>query len=349
MPLAACKPRETTSPQIKTIQEAVFATGQVKQDDEYQIASTADGVIVERYVKTGDSVRAGQALLRVKSEIVQSQLADAAALYQDALQKAQPSSPPLAQLQAQIAQAELQVRQDEANYQRYQTLRSSNSVSQLDLERAKLQYEASETNLKVLRQSYKDLQSSLQLGVSRSQAQLKSQQASLDDYRITAQQDGVVIAFDKQLGELVRRGELIGLIGSGPFILQLYVAEEDIAKLRVGQQAAVRLNTYPDEVFAATLSRILPGFDMAEQSYLVEARLTNGPAHLFHGTQLQANVEIGMREGVLVVPSAYVEKGQYVRLKDGRQVAIEIGQKNREWTEVRSGLQASDIIVRPQN
>lgn len=342
----SCTREQTATPQRRTVQEAVFASGEMVQDEEYIIASTVDGIIREMYVEAGDSVKPGQLLLRVKSDIQHTQLDELQIVYQDAQQKAAADAPQLSQLQAQIRQAESQLTQDETNYRRYRELREKNSVSQLDLEKAQLLYEASRTNVELLQKNYQELAANLQLNVERSRAQLRSQQVLLDEYRIEAEKSGIAISINKKTGELVRKGEVVGRIGSGPYVLKMYVAEEDIARVRIGQSVAVHLNTYPDQTFVASISRILPGFDLAEQSYVVEATLQEQPEQLFSGTQLQANIDVGTRENVLVIPTVFLEKGKYVTLHNGAQKMIEVGNKNREWTEVLSGLEESDILLR---
>jgi macrolide-specific efflux system membrane fusion protein len=52
----------------------------------------------------------------------------------------------------------------------------------------------------------------------------------------------------------------------------------------------------------------------AEQSYIWWKPVFDQlPEKMFSGTQLQANIETGSREEVLVIPTAYVSKGSFVR------------------------------------
>jgi macrolide-specific efflux system membrane fusion protein len=125
------------------------------------------------------------------------------------------------------------------------------------------------------------------------------------------------------------------------------VSEDDITKIDIGQSAAVHINTYPDQTFPAEITKIYPAFDETEQSYIVEAQFEQLPEKMFSGTQLQANIETGNRKNVLVIPTAYVSRGSFVQLKYGEEKKIETGSKNKEWTEVVSGLAEGDVIVKP--
>ncbi|MCB0631664.1 MAG: HlyD family efflux transporter periplasmic adaptor subunit [Saprospiraceae bacterium] len=347
--ITSCNRLEQTSPVRKTIQEAVFASGHVTQEDEYVIAANVDGTVLAINVQEGDTVAEHQVLLKLKSDIQNSQLQELQAVYEEARSNASEDAPQLAQIRIQIEQTELQLAQDETNYLRFKDLRENNSVSQLDFEKARLQYESAKRNLALLQKNYREVTSSLQLSVDRSRAQLQSQQALLSEYILKADQAGIAIQVNKKKGELVRRGEVITRIGSGPFVLKLFVSEEDITRIETGQKAAVHLNIYPDRTFSATISKILPGFDQAEQSYIVEAQLDEMPEKLFNGTQLQANIDIGKRENVLVIPAEFLQKGKYVTLANGEQKEVTPGEKNHEWVEVTSGLSESDVLTRTKH
>lgn len=131
-------------------------------------------------------------------------------------------------------------------------------------------------------------------------------------------------------------------------MIKLFVAEDDITKVALDQSIAVHINTYPNSVFPASVTKIHPGFDEAEQSYIVEAQFNQLPNRMFSGTQLQANIEVGRRENVMVIPSNYISKGNFVKLESGGEKQIETGSKNELITEVVSGLTDSDILVKPK-
>lgn len=347
--LPACNQQEHTRPVRKNIQEAVFASGYVSQADEYLIAANADGTIEACHIKEGDSIRNGQLLVKIKSDVQHRQLQELQAVYREAQRNADETAPQLAQIRIQIEQAELQLDQDKTNYLRFKELNEKNSVSQLEFEKTRLQYESSKRNMELLQKNYREVAAALQLSADRSLAQLQSQQALLSEYTLIADQAGIAIQVNKKKGELVRRGEVIARIGSGPFVLKLLVAEEDITRIEPGQKAAVHLNIYPDRTFSASIDKILPGFNETEQSYVVEATLDELPEKLFNGTQLQANINIGRRENVLVIPVEYLEQGKYVSLDNGEQRTITVGDKNGEWVEVTSGLSDSDMLVRTKH
>jgi macrolide-specific efflux system membrane fusion protein len=347
--LSACSRQETTLPAKKNIEDAVFASGYTEQENNYTVSAKVDGIIISLPVKEGNSVTKNDLIAVIENEVQNNQLQDALVVYNDAVKNASPDSPQLQQLQTQIEQAAQQLEFDKENYLRYKDLWSKKSVSKLDYEKTELQYEASQNNLQALQKQYKEMQNTLQLSVERSRVQVNTQRSLLKDYELTTGASGKVIKVFKKQGELVRRGEAIAKIGSGEYIIKLFVSEDDITKINIGHPVVVNINTYPDQTFEAEITKIYPAFDETEQSYIVEAVFKQLPQKMFSGTQLQANIETGNRKDVLVIPTAYISRGSFVQLKYGGEKKIETGSKNKEWTEVVSGLAEGEVIVKPNN
>lgn len=347
--LIGCEQPETTQAVRKDIEDAVFASGNIEPEHTYTVSAKVDGIVLALPVKEGDSVLKGDMIAMIESDVQDNQLQDALVVYQDAVSNASPNSPQLLSLKTQIEQAEQQLVFDEANYLRYKDLRAKNSVSQLDYEKAELQYESAQHNLLALQKNYQEAKNTLQLSVERSQVQVKNQRTMLKDYRLFTEATGQVISVYKKQGELVRRGEAIARIGSGAYIIKLFVSEDDINNINLGQFVAINLNTYPGESFSAKVTKIYPGFDEIEQSYIVEAAFVELPGRMFAGTQLTGNIETGRRSNILMVPTRFVGKGNRVTLEGGAEKQIVTGNRNEDWTEVVSGISESDILIPPNN
>jgi macrolide-specific efflux system membrane fusion protein len=347
--LASCSQPETTSPVRKNFEDAVFASGHLEQEQNYTVSAKVDGIVQKLPVKEGDPVRKYDLIAVIENEVQDNQLTDALTVYNDAVNNASPESPQLQHIQTQIDQANKQLAFDKENYLRYKDLYAKKSVAKVDFEKVELQYKAAQNNLRSLEKNYEEAQTALKLNEQRSLVQVNTQRTLLKDYKLKTEAAGTVIEVFKKQGELARRGEPIANIGSGAYVIHLFVAEDDITKVDPGQSVAVQLNTYPDSVFQAMVTKIHPGFNQAEQSYVVEARFSQLPKKLFSGTQLQANIETGSRENVLVIPTNYLSKGNYVMLQKQGEQQIVIGTKTNAWTEVVSGLSETDVIIKPKS
>ncbi|MDX3915604.1 MAG: efflux RND transporter periplasmic adaptor subunit [Pseudosphingobacterium sp.] len=344
--LTACKQSESTQPVKKNIEDAVFASGHIEQENQYTVSASVEGIILSVPVKEGDSVIKNQLIAGIKSDVQNNQLEDAKVVYNNAASNTSPNAPQLKQIQTQINQAQKQLALDKENYTRYKDLFAKKSVSQLDFEKAELQYHASQNNLLALQKNYNEAEDALKLNEQRSLVQVHTQKSVLSDYQLTTTLSGMVINVFKKQGELIRKGEAIAEIGSGAFIIKLFVSEDDIAKINIGQSVAVSINTYTGKTFPAKITKIYPAFDQTEQSYVLEAKFTQLPEKMFSGTQLQANIQTGNRSNVLVIPTPYVVKESYVKLENGEERKIVTGSKNSDWTEVVSGITEKDVIVK---
>jgi multidrug efflux pump subunit AcrA (membrane-fusion protein) len=343
--LLGCGKEESVSLIKKNVQEVVFASGVMEMENEYFLSAKVDGILTQLNLKEGDSVTTNQTIAMLNSDVQKSQLNESLIIFNDSKKNALPSSPQLQNLKAQIDQAQKQLSFDKEQYNIYKDLRDKKSVSQIDYEKKKLQFETSKSNLLALQENYDERRNSLQLSVQRNKEQVNIQQTLLNDYTLIAKGNGIIINVFKEPGELVRRGEEVLKIGNGDYIIKLFVSEEDITKIELNQTVIVSINTYLDRTFKATVSKIYPGFDESEQSYIIEARFDELPEKLFSGTQLQANIQTKKKYNVLLIPTSFL-KNNKVMLENGELIPLEIGYSDSEWTEVKSGITVNDVIVK---
>ena len=344
--LAACDEAETAMPQRKDITEAVFASGELYQSEEYLVTANADGFLQWMGMAEGDTVAVGDLLARLEADVPGINLAIAQANYNDAAARTMTSSPEIQQLSVQLEQAKLQVKNDEASYRRYEALVATNTVSKQDFENARLKLEASKAQVQVLEKSLLQLRDAAALAAKNAKSQLKIQQENTGEYRVVAKIGGQVLKLYKKQGELVRKGEGIALIAGGEHLIRLYVSEEDIAAVKAGQAAGVVLNSEPQRTYQAVIRQVLPLFDAKNQSFVAIAEFAERPeGHLIAGTQLQANILLGSRSKVLVIPAACLIKNNKVVLKNGKEITVQAGRQNGEWVEILSGLDGSSALI----
>ena len=346
--LIGCGQKDVTTPIKRDIIDVVFASGHLVKDNEYVVTANTEGFLVHSLVREGDSVRVGDDLFQLSNKVQSTQLSNALVNYRDAQAKVAPDSPQLTQIRLQIDQAETQLETDRKNYERHKSLLQTNAISELDYDKAELQYQNSKTQLEVLKKSLVDLKQSLNMNLENAKAQLEIQQENNSDYFLKAQIDGTVLNVYKEQGELVKRGENIARIGGGTDIIKLFVAEEDISRVRAGQMAKISLNTEKERTFDAKISKVYPAFDDKEQSFVLEATFIRPPSVLYAGTQLQANIVIANSKDALVIPTSYLTQDNGVILeKDEREVPITIGVQTGEWTQVLEGLGPTTKIKAP--
>jgi len=335
---------KTITPVRKNIIDAVFASGYTINSDEYIVSTKTEGFIEKSYVKEGDSVNVGDLLFQLSGDAQSSQLNNALTQYEDAKYKVSSESPQLKSQMTKIEQIRSQLELDKKNFERYGELVKTNAVSELDFEKAKLQYESSLSELEVSEKNLEDLKNSLQLNLKNAESQLKIQKDYYGDYFIKANKKGIILNVFKHQGELAKKGESLAKIGSGKTITKLFIAEEDIKNITIGQKTIISLNTDKNNPVDAIISKIYPAFDVSEQSFILEADFVKKDERILANSQLQANIIIAEKENALVIPAQYLRKGNKVLLSDNSEVSVAIGIKTSNWVEILSGIDESNSL-----
>lgn len=347
--VTGCKNQNEAKPQRKDIVDAVFGSGHIENKDQYTVMANADGFLKTAYVVEGDTVKPGQKMFRLTNDVQQTQVGNALTNLQFAKTNVSPRSPQIDQLKIQIVQAQAKLTVDSLNYTRYGRLVKTNAVSKTDFENAQLQYQASLSSLNVLKKNLADLQHNLNLSVENAKAQYQIQQQNNDYYNITGTTPGIVVSIAKKVGDYVKKGDAIGVVGAGNPVVKLYIAEDDIQRIKLGQTALISLNSNKDKVYKSVITKIYPSFDTNQQAFTVDATFIDQPGQLINGTQLQGNVIISEKKDALVIPSYYLINGDYVFIKNNKEkVAVKAGIRTLEWTEILSGLTENDIVIQPK-
>jgi multidrug efflux pump subunit AcrA (membrane-fusion protein) len=345
----SCKKTQETQPQRKDLIEAVFASGSTITSNQYAITSQVEGYLSSSSVSEGDMVHNGQLLFKIINDAQQIQVSNAYDNYEYAKNNLNNNAPQIAKLEEQINQAKNTRDIDAANLKRYENLIKTNAVSQVDYDKVKLNYQNDVTNLAILQRSLADLKQSLSLNEKNAKSQYQLQQNNNKYYTLFSEYSGIVLSISKKNGDLVKKGESIATVGSGKTVAKLHVAEDDIDKIHLGQQTLITLNTNKVKVHNAKVSKIYPSFDVASQSFIVEATFDELPPQLKNATQLQANFIISQKKNALVIPAIYLLDGDTVITKTNHQkIAIKTGVKTLEWVEVVNGLKDNEKLELPK-
>jgi len=107
------------------------------------------------------------------------------------------------------------------------------------------------------------------------------------------------------------------------------------------------LDAYSDTVFQASIRKISPSKDLRTQTFLIEAIFEHPPDRLYAGLSGEANIIVAERENVLSIPLSYLVEGNKVLGDDGL-IEVETGLRNLERVEIRSGLNETTRIRRPE-
>lgn len=328
------------------ISEAVYASGSIKSEDQYQAYAAVSGIIQKVYVKAGDTVKVGQPLAKIVST-AQKLRTDNAKLdaqfsdYDNNRDK-------LNNAAQQIALAQNRVKNDSALYFRQKALWEQQVGSRVELEQRQLAYEDAKTALYSARVSYNDLNLQLRLMAKQSKNNLQIANEQEGDFLLTSKINGRVYDFYKEEGEQVNLQTPLALIGrAGIFLPQLQVDEHDITKVKVGQAVFITMDSYEGKVFEARVSKLYPIMDERSRTFLVEARFVNTPPNLFPKVSFEANIVVRSKKRALLIPRGYVINDSLVINTKKDTLKIKTGLKDYQMIEVVSGLTVNDELIKP--
>jgi multidrug efflux pump subunit AcrA (membrane-fusion protein) len=169
---------------------------------------------------------------------------------------------------------------------------------------------------------------------------------STDNSQVKAVLGGKIYKRLKEVGDYVRRGEVIAVIGSSDDLYtKLSVDETNISKIKTGQEVIIQLNTEKDKNYKGKVSEIYPAFDEQTQSFYCKVSFIEKPEFKIAGTQLQANIIIGTKKNCLVIPKNFLGYGNKVNVKGKGLVSVETGFIANDLVEIKSGISDNDVIT----
>ena len=186
-------------------------------------------------------------------------------------------------------------------------------------------------------------------------AQLAETEARLDQKRIHAPFAGTVGIVQAKVGAYLEPGDPItSLQDLSELEVDFTVPARYYPLLREGQNIQVRVNAFPDQVFAATLRALDAKVDPETNNLLLRAALAPG-SKMLPGMFVQLQLELGRPEPVVTVPETaitYSHQGQtlYIveELDDGLTAVarrVETGDARDGRIAVKGGLEVGQQVV----
>jgi cobalt-zinc-cadmium efflux system membrane fusion protein len=173
---------------------------------------------------------------------------------------------------------------------------------------------------------------------------------------VSASMSGVVDALNVSLGQSVEPTTVLYRISDRSQVNVIArVYEEDLGKVKLGQDARVHMLSYPDKVFSGKVILVGPSLDPQSRTVEVWIRLANPDGLLKPNLFARAGVVLKQNEAALTIPNAAVieangEKFVFVR-QSGKYDRVEIttGTADDQFTEVTDGLVPGDEVVTQGN
>lgn len=299
-------------------------TGTIKAENSVAVHARVTGYVVEKYVKGGDQVVAGQPLYRIDSRQYESNVATA---------------------EANVARANADYKNAETDLDRYETLASQDAIAR---QRVDTQRSATEQ---------------AKAAVEAQQAALKIAQDNLGDTIIYAPYSGTLSMDAVDVGTFVNAGSttLVTIDSVDPIFVEFSMTEQEYLEFmnsRFGDETSgtnLKLRLANGEEYKSGVGSVVQAartLDPSTGKLILKASFPN-PDHLLLPNMFATVISPGeqLTNAILVPTKAIVQimdkNFVYVIGQDGTvsQKAIELGGTTGAFTIVKSGLVDGDEIV----
>ena len=239
---------------------------------EVNISSKVPGQLVHLLVSEGSVLQEGDTIAVIDTENLKLQLQQAEAgidladaQYQ--LLKSGARKEDIKAAQEAVRQSESSTQTAEADFNRMKELYATHTVSQKQFEDTESRFTITQAQLTSARQNLEKLQhfarpeeitaAKARVDQARSQANLIRKQIS-DSYILSPVQ-GTVTYKPVEVGELIGAGSIVVRISQLQTLeLMIYVNETELGKVKLGSQAEVTIDTYPDKKYSGKVIYISP-------------------------------------------------------------------------------------------
>ncbi|MGA8031518.1 MAG: efflux RND transporter periplasmic adaptor subunit [Casimicrobiaceae bacterium] len=249
----------TTVARESTWQPTVEALGNLLASQEASLGAEVGGLVTAIHFDSGEKVRAGQPLVELNPAPLKAQLA---------------------QLEAQAALAELNLKRDEAQLK-------VRAIAQA----------AVDNDMATLKSA---------------QAQVAAQKALIAQKTIAAPFSGQLGIRQVNLGQYLAPGSaIVTLQKLDPMDVDFTVPQNQIDLIRIGMKAQLQTSAAPGKTFDATVTAIEPQVDTTTRNLKVRARVPNPKGDLLPGVFANVRITQGEARQYVTLPNAAVAYNPY--------------------------------------
>ena len=297
----------------------ITASGELEAIRRVNVSPKSSGVVEALYVDEGDVVAKGQVLARMDSGDFNSRMDEFVALER---------------------QAQAQHDTKRADYERHRQLVDIGAISASDLDGFRGEFFSSREALNVARERLK------QRKVEGSELLIRAPFSGLITERFAEPGSFVTPTTAASTNAGATSSTLVEL--SEGLEVAAKVPESDIGRIRVGQDATVRVDSFPDQLFPAKVRDIAPRALKTDNviSFEVELTLIEPPPSLRIGMTADVNFQTGRTTTSTLVPTVAIvtEQGQSGVLLVGDNdeptfQPVQLGASSGDKSAILSGVQ----------
>lgn len=315
----------------KNITQLVTATGKIQPEVEVKIAPEVSGEIIEIPVKEGDMVRKGQLLLRIKPDQYQAQVSSQQAALNGA--------------RSAIVRNRAELEKARADFERAKSLYDKGLMSASDWKNAQTQFDVAKAAVE-----------SSRFDAQRAEGALRQINDALAKTTIYSPADGTISSLTSRVGERVvgtsqfAGTEIMRIANLANMEARVDVNENDIVNVKLGDQARINVDAYPDHPLrgfvreiASTAATKNAGSQEEVTNFEVKISIPNPGVTLRPGMSTTADIESATVQNAVVVPI------QSVTVREiGSKLSPEEEEKQRSRATAADGDNRADVTNEAQ-
>ncbi|TAF63788.1 MAG: efflux RND transporter periplasmic adaptor subunit [Cytophagales bacterium] len=233
------------------IVETVTASGKIQPEIQVKISPDVSGEITEVNIKEGDSVIVGQKLIRIRPDNLQ-------AVVQNSQAVVNTRQANLAQAQSEMIQRKSELSRTQIDFERSKQLYEQKVISEADFQLARMNYEVAQQRVEASVQNIE----AARYNIQSAQASLSQSADNLSRTEIYAPMSGIVSKLTVEKGEKVvgtatmSGTEMLIIADLSNMEVQIDVNENDIVKVKLGQEAEIEVDSYSNRKFKGLVTEI---------------------------------------------------------------------------------------------
>lgn len=297
------------------IANVVSAEGVVEAVRQSTIAAQVAGQIVELKVKAGDTVKAGQVLLRIDQRAAEQALSGS---------------------QSQVAEAQASLSLAQRNLARNKELFGQKFIGKAALDQSETEYKAAQARLAALQASAGQASTAKTLTV------------------ISAPYAGVIATSAVEVGDMATPGRtLLTMFDPAAMRVAATLSESSLRQVSLQNPARIAIagNKSAKDMLTSTQITLLPLADSQTHSRRLRLELGNAPG-LMPGQFARVHFVTGSERKLAIPEQALLKRSEvnavYVRMQNGmmQMRQIRLGESSADgWIEVLAGLREGEQIA----
>lgn len=370
----------TAKATAREVPSFIQATGSLIAEESSDVASQTSGQVIATPVGIGKFVRQGEVIARLNDKDARMRLGQAQAELKQSIASLrqaearlglQPGGkfdsstiPEVRAANANLEQAQAELRLAEANERRYRDLVETGDVALSaydqyrtlrDTARAHVnnQRQVLEAAINVARQSNQGIMAA-QAAIESSRSQEAIAAKAVADTIVRAPFAGYVSNRPIAVGEYVTPSSIIAtVLRTNPIKLQMQVQEAEVPYIRAGMGVSLEVDSYKDKKFAGQVTAVNPAIDPASRAATIEASVENNDNALRSGMFATAKIIRPGGNKATYVPRAavlsdkntesyrvFVIQGDVAKLR-----VVQIGANEGDEIEILSGVDADEVVA----